>query len=787
MKPKVALTVIAKASDNAEAESLAKMLGSVNGYVDYICIQLNAPKGVTIDPEMKQVADMFADFYTEYDWTGSFVAARNEALKMVPEDADWVMWLDADDLVQDPQNIIPSLAVMPEEVHGVYILYDYQKDEYGNILVSHWNVRAVRNDNSYAWKSSFDDGGVSVHETLIAKRSVKAVANDEWKVVHNASPGHYKESLLRNIKLLEGMAKRQAKTEKGVDPRILFYLGSHYNESYRFNEALELFIQYLKVSGWAEERAEAHVYVGRILKAKGNYTQARNAFLQAIGENPEHPGAYLELGKLEAKEERWKQAVEWLKRGVEVKSPITPMVRYSYDFDLYTEYANALANLGGKHIPKAFKMAQEALKLRPYDPQAKENRDSVSKLAEYRNLTRAANTLIREYEDDSTGIIRLLDALPERLQDAPLVVQTRNANLPQKQWPKRSLAIYVGNSPLGIWGPWSLDLGGLGGSEEAVVRLGRELTTLGWDVTVYGTPGKKAGDIDGVHWRQYWEINNKDEFDVLISWRQPSFFDFEWKARKTYLWLHDVVEPEELTPERLERITKIIYVSKYHSTREESADVPASKKLASGNGIDPATFMPYDGKFKRNPHRVIYMSANERGLRILLDIWPDIRAAVPNATLTPFYGWHSFDAINRDNPERMAWKATMVARMKELDGVEESVRIGQDDLVKEMFKAGVWAYPSFFPEVSCITAMKAQAAGCWPVTSTFAALEDNVLAGDRLDMRNFSAKDIVRYKEALIHRLKNPPKSSERRALMQQAREHFDWKQVAKQWDGDMA
>jgi glycosyltransferase involved in cell wall biosynthesis len=345
----------------------------------------------------------------------------------------------------------------------------------------------------------------------------------------------------------------------------------------------------------------------------------------------------------------------------------------------------------------------------------------------------------------------------------------------------------VGNSPLGIWGPWSLDLGGLGGSEEAVVRLSRELTALGWDVTVYGTPGKKAGDIDGVHWRQYWEINNKDEFDVLISWRQPSFFDFEWKARKTYLWLHDVVEPEELTPERLERITKIIYVSKYHSTREESADVPASKKLASGNGIDPATFMPYDGKFKRNPHRVIYMSANERGLRILLDIWPDIRAAVPNATLTPFYGWHSFDAINRDNPERMAWKATMVARMKELDGVEESVRIGQDDLVKEMFKAGVWAYPSFFPEVSCITAMKAQAAGCWPVTSTFAALEDNVLAGDRLDMRNFSAKDIVRYKEALIHRLKNPPKSSERRALMQQAREHFDWKQVAKQWDGDMA
>lgn len=799
MKPKVALAMIVKGSSDKEAADLANCLGSVNGYVDYIVIQLNARKGQKINPTIRKVAEQFADKVYTYEWKDNFVDARNDAFSKVPEGYDWTMWLDADDKVENPKNIVPSLAVMPEDVNGVYVLYDYQRDEFGNTIVSHWNTRAVRNNNSFSWKSSFDDDEVAVHETLVAKRSGKAVANNEWKVIHQAKPEHYKESLVRNIELLEGMANRQAQTPNGVDPRILFYLGSHYNEAYRFNEALDLFIEYLKVSGWSEERAEAHIYVGRILKNKGKFAQARNAFLMAMGENPKNPGAYLELGKLESKEERWQQATDWLEKGIAIKRDISPMVRYNYDYELYTNYAQALANLGGKNLPKALKMAQEALKLRPYDEDAKANRDNIQNLVDYRNNLRAVNQLLREITGQEGEVIPFLDTLPETLQDSAVVVNARQANMEPYTWPSRSIAIYVGQGPLDIWGPWSLDAGGIGGSEEAVVRLSENLRKLGWQVTIFAMPGKQAGkyqgtnpfvfnaafDVDNsyVEWKQYWEINNNDTFDVLISWRQPGFFDYKWKARKTYLWLHDVVEKDELTHERLANITKVIYVSKYHSDRPESDDVKEVQKLPSGNGIDPSAFEKYDGRFTRDSHRIIYMSANERGLRILLDIWQDVRDAVPDATLTPYYGWQSFDAVNRDNPERMAWKATMVQRMKELDGVEESVRLGHDELAQEMFKSGIWAYPSFFPEVSCITAMKAQAAGCWPVTSNFAALDSNVRWGDVLDMHDFSAEDIENYKKKLIHRLKNSPTEEQRKDMMQKSREQFDWQTVAEGWD----
>jgi glycosyltransferase involved in cell wall biosynthesis len=352
-----------------------------------------------------------------------------------------------------------------------------------------------------------------------------------------------------------------------------------------------------------------------------------------------------------------------------------------------------------------------------------------------------------------------------------------------------------------------LNEGGTGGSEEAVIRLSRELAEMGWLVTVYGTPGTKAGpdyyrrfstlDEDLYNggkgtkrapvWRHYWEFSNKDSFDVLISWRQPALFDFEIKARRKYLWLHDVIPAEELTKDRIDNLTKIIYVSKYHSERKENTHVPKAKKLPSGNGITPDDFTRLDGQFERDAKRCIYMSANERGLRILYDIWPDVRKAVPEATLDVYYGWHSFDAVNRDNPERMAWKAHMVARAQELEGVTERGRIGQDELNEEIFKSGVFAYPCTFPEVNCITAQKAMAGGAVPVTSDFAALKNIIKYGEQVPMGKFGHREIEKYKQRLIWWLQHPEEQDRvRRPMMKWARQEFDWKNTAKQWDGEM-
>lgn len=795
-KPKIALAMIVAGASKDSAKLLEQALESIKGHVDGIFIQLNAPKGKKVRDDVAVVASHFTTHFYINQWNENFVEARNDVFSKVPDSYDWIMWMDVDDTIENPEQIRPVLSIMPKDIHGLYTLYDYDHDEFGNTTISHWVCRAVRNNGTFTWKSSVNDDGPSVHETLVAKREVSSLSNKEWKVIHHADRQRREASLLRNIELLEAMYKRQS--EKGeVDPRILFYLATHLYDAFDFQAVKELLYQYLKMSGWSEERSEAHVYMGKIMRMEENSTMAKTAFLLAIGENPKNSNAYLELARLEFENDRFPQALEFLRIATEIKQPITPMVQFDNKAQIYILMAECLSNVGGKDLDEAMKWVNKALKLRPYDPQIKGARDKVKFLIDHRDNMKAANRLIRELEkDEEAKILPLLDALPSSLNDTPPVISARQHYTKPRVWPKKSIVIYTGNSSLGIWGPWSLNEGGIGGSEEAVIRLSTELAKLGWYVTIYGTPGERAGyypagDDDpkcpAIEWKQYWELNPQDEFNVLISWRQPAFFDVPFKAKKKYLWLHDVMPKEEFTKERIDAIDRFIFVSEYHGLRPEFDSIPQTKKFISSNGISSGDFTPLDGKFERNLHRCIYMSANERGLRILYDIWPEVRKAVPDAILDVYYGWESFMSINRDNPERMMWMVDMQQKAKELEGVTERGRIGQDKLNEEIFKSGVWAYPSFFPEVNCITGQKAMAGGAIPITSDFAALKGLVSYGEQINMGNFEKEDIERYKEALIDELDTPWGERERKEMMEWARDKFDWKNTAVQWDKEMS
>lgn len=785
LKPTVACAIIVAAADESEAPLLANALASINGYVDEIYIQLNHPKGKKIDNQVRTIANNYAHKVTEFVWIDNFVKAREAIFAEIPEEIDWIMFLDTDDVVENPEQIQPNLAIAPKSVNGIRIFYEYDHDDHGNVTVSHWVTRVVRNNDSFEWKSSIDDDEVSVHETLVAKYPTQSVGTEDWKVIHGSNRERRENSLLRNITLLQGMYKRQ--NEKGeVDPRILFYLATHYYDAYDFDQSLGLLARYLELSGWPEERSEAHYYIGKILHNKDN-SNAKKAFLNAIGENPDNTSAYIEIAKMDFKMQRYDQAAKWLEKANQIERELTPMVRHDNKFELYTLLAQCYINIGGRKLDDAMKYVTKALKMRPYDPAAQENRDAIKKMMNYRDNMKAATRLIRqlENEDETLKVLPFLKTLPKELSDSIPVIDAYQRYTPPKVWPKRSIAIYVGQSPLGIWGPWSINEGGTGGSEEAVIRLSKLLVELEWEVTIFGCPGDRAGRYDGVEWKQYWEMNAQDEFDVLISWRAVHFYDYEFKARRKYVWFHDIVPEAEITKERVQNFDRAIFVSKYHSERPEFNAIPSDRKLISANGIDPQLFE--NRKVKRDPHRCIYMSANERGLRILYDIWPDVKKAVPKAKLDVYYGWHSFDAINRDNPERMAWKASMIQKAKELEGVTERGRIGQNDLHEEIFKSGIFAYPCTFPEVSCITAMKAQAGGAIPVTSDYANLKEIIHFGEKVPMGKFEEADIERYKKHLISYLLYPEKQERIRPdMMTWAQANLSWKAVAKQWDKEL-
>lgn len=800
--PRIALAMIVKGTKD-EASLLEDCLASVKDHVDGIFITLTHQKGVKPAKEVVAVCQKYGVVTNDYVWDSNFVKVRNISFAQVPKDYEWITWLDSDDTVENPEKLHELAAIVNKSVDAIYVTYDYDHDEYGNVTTAHKVARLVRNNGSHHWQSSFQDEEVTVHEVLTEKRGVSKKITEDFKVIHHSNPDRRFSSLVRNIGMLENMYQRQLQ-KTNVDPRTLYYLATHYFDAQRFKDAKTLFSRYIEMSGWNEERSEAYVYLGLIYSGEADSGRAEQCFLMAIGEDVDNPRPYVEISQIQYREKRYRLSAKWAQRAIDTKRDLTTIVLSPIEatYRAYMLKAQAYTNLGGEDLEKAQKLITKALELRPLDTDAQRAKDLLDELIEQRDLTRAYVRMAREIikEKNDRKMDALIESTPLSLADNPAIVNIRNYHKKPINWRKKTMVIYCGATLIQGWGPWSLEEG-VGGSEEAVIRLSRELAKLGWRVDVYASPGQRTGmdpktqsGNDGVVWRNYWEFNPNDKFDVVVSWRTPWFFDMDIKARKKYLWLHDMENPNEFTQKRLDNLDKIIVLSEYH--RKQFREVPNDKIFLSANGIDRIDFDSEDGKFKRDSHRIIWMSSHVRGLEMLYHIWNNVKEKVPEATLDVYYGWESFENVHANNSERMQWKRMMESKAKELPGVTDHGKLGQYEIVKEIFKSGVWAYPCPFPEISCITAMKAQAGGAVPVSSTFAALNETVQFGTKIDMKQVDERtpigrwdksEIKKFEDALIKMLSNPKEQEAiRKVMMPAAREMFSWAKVAKQWDGEM-
>lgn len=764
---KLALAMIVKATDD-EAQLLEKCLENISPYVDGIFINENTRPGVDASAKVNRVAEKFATKDILTFWRDDFAEARNTILAEIPPEYTHIIWLDADDTVEHPERI--KKLIGKTEADAIYADYLYETDEVGNPLTIHAVARVFKNNGSQDWKGR-------IHETLIGKRNITRVVTKDFRVIHHSDPERRIRSTERNIKLLE----MDLAAQKEVDPRTIYYLGCSYIDIGKTHEGKNYLSEYLELSGWDQERSAAHVKLGRVFLDEGDRFSAKNHFVLAVGENPNSIEARVELGSLELEIKQYLKAQKWLESVLEIKNDLSTLERNPMNgtFRTYLLLADTYLGLGGAHLDKALEYGKKALKFKPRDKKIREYVKTIAAVVDEKKdleaIVRVAKTLKKNKEDDK--IKALADSAPKQLDDNPVILAMRDEKF---EWPEKSIAIVCGDTVDDGWGPWSLD-NGIGGSEEAVIRHSKHLVSLGYRVVVFGKPLERSGLYDGVMYRNFWEFNPKDKFDVLVAWRMPGLFDSEINARKKYVWLHDVIPKEEFTVERLNNLDKVIVLSKYH--RSLFPNVPDNKIFLSANGIDPDEFADLDEQIERDSHKIFYGSSHVRGLKYLYDMWPDIKKAVPDATLDVYYGRETYDIVNQGNPERLKWMDDMQIRAKELDGVIDHGKVGQIELIGHMFESGVWAYPTIFPEISCITAMKAQAAGVIPVASNFAALKETINFGARFDFRPEDEASFNRYKNTLIWWLQHPDEQEKiRRKMMIKTRSKYNWLNVARAW-----
>ena len=100
---------------------------------------------------------------------------------------------------------------------------------------------------------------------------------------------------------------------------------------------------------------------------------------------------------------------------------------------------------------------------------------------------------------------------------------------------------------------------------------------------------------------------------------------------------------------------------------------------------------------KKIQNRFIYSSCSERGLKKLIDLWPQIIEHLPDAELYI----STYNEFPRDDNERnMEKKISEYASIKHLGNLDKS------KLYELIATAEYWMYPSYFNETSCITSME---------------------------------------------------------------------------------
>lgn len=786
-------------------EIVERSIESVYKFVDgmYITVTYTDKKPTDIHPLVKLLKKYKANV-TFYKWTKNFADARQFALNQVPRgETTFVYWQDADDVLLRGENlhkVSDEMVVLHNAAIYFNYLYQVELDEQGNIkeiLIQHKRERIIRNDDTWKWVGD-------LHETLIEQKQENLIRHmrDDCEVLHLTDNSRLDKNIDRNIEILEAAVAK----EERKDPRTIVYLAKAYFDKCKMVEmpkrkiymdlALNLFHEYLEgsgkpgelgyrePSGWKEERSQAWSFIAEIAVLSGHPEAAVGAYQNAIDECPYFPNYYIDLAMCHVMLGDYKQGRHWLNVGTAIEEPESTVITYPKELKLRALETSFQININENKLDWALEDAEKLLKLEPNSQMAKDRLKTVKSLWSYNKACQSVVFLGKYLEDikEADKLPHLVQSIPNDMKHEKFAAEMKHLFFPPKIWAENEIAIVCGPG-FEKWSPDSIKTG-LGGSEEAVVYLSQELNKLGWKVTVYANP-EKAGNYDGVEYKIWHDLNPKDDFNVLILWRSVGFVDVNPKAKFTMLWLHDVPNNPDFTEERVAKLDKIAVLSEYHKSllrlhkNGVFEPMPEEKIFVTSNGIPQIDIKEWKG----NPKRAIYMSSPDRGLVYLLRMWPRVKAVVNDAELHIFYGWDVYDAIHAGNPARTKWKASVMAMMKQ-DGVFYHGRVGHEDLHKEIAKSGVWAYPTDFEEISCISAMKAQRLGAVPVVTDYAALQETVKNGLKLDVDISTDEGQKEFEQALIKILKDPAAQGDiRKSMMEWAKDYFNWDNVAKLWD----
>jgi glycosyltransferase involved in cell wall biosynthesis len=311
------------------------------------------------------------------------------------------------------------------------------------------------------------------------------------------------------------------------------------------------------------------------------------------------------------------------------------------------------------------------------------------------------------------------------------------------------------------------ELNPLGGSETAALRLAETMRSLGHIVRII---------TDNVNLKGL-------ACDVFISLRVWQVFQNGfYPGRVNYLWCqddHDQKLVEDLRRPEIAipiygRLNGVFMLSTYQQVQWiRNLNLMVEKIIPTTNGIPLEKFDVNTANLRQRKPWAYYSSTPFRGLMLLLQAWPSVRNAVPQAQLHLFTSMKVYNAEDSDEYKEMYQTAL------KLPGVRYHGAVGQAELRETAQKCRALAYPCTFPETSCIAAMEAMAAGCAIVSTSVGALIETAWHNPLIAP---GGNWLPVWTKALINVLTNDNEYEQLALQNLNIASYYDWSLIAPHW-----
>lgn len=289
---------------------IARCLECVRKFADEIIIVDSGSEDRT-----REIAAAYTDKIFRFDWCDDFSAARNFAFEKAA--CDYVMWIDADDVVTDENCTRIRNLVRAGGFDMAYLTYAAAFDGDSPTFIYNRERIFLRSLN-YRFYGA-------VHEAVVP--SGKIVYSDaciEHRKVKSGDP-------MRNLKIY------QKRIARGIhlDEREKFYYGREllFNKMYR--ESAAVLENFLEGDGWVENKIEACVNLYYCYIEMGDKGRAMQSLLRTLLYDKPRAQLCCIMGDYFAEKSELSSAIRWYNLALEEKPDVQSGAFVNYDYSEY--------------------------------------------------------------------------------------------------------------------------------------------------------------------------------------------------------------------------------------------------------------------------------------------------------------------------------------------------------------------------------------------------------------------------------------------------------------------